>query len=121
MKYLCYYVATLCLGVCERSHWVLSDTMNALNFLRGSISLVNNRGWLFLIVHYYDVPKPRRLIEGALIKRYAQLIDSSRLCLPSLVSKMFAAGLISNEVQQSSSFNVIIDEFKAGMSFITTI
>ena len=61
----------------------------------------------------------RRLIEGALTKRHAQLIDSSRRCLPSLASKMFAASLISNEVQRSPSFNGIIDEFKAGMSYIT--
>ena len=66
-----------------------------------------------------DVPKLRRLIEGALTKRHAQLNDSSRCCLPSLTSNMFAAGLISNEIRRTPSFDGIIDEFKAGMSYIT--
>ena len=66
-----------------------------------------------------NVPKLRHLVIDVLTKRHAELCDSSRSCLPSLASKMFAADLISNEVQRSPTFNGIIDEFKAGMSYIT--
>ena len=66
-----------------------------------------------------NVPKLRHLVIDVLTKRHAQLCDSSRTCLPALASKMFAAGLISSEVQRSPSFNGIIDEFKSGMSFVT--
>ena len=66
-----------------------------------------------------DVSKLRLLIIDVLTKRHAQLCESSRNCLSELASKMYAAGVISNEVQRSPSFNGIIDEFKAGMSFIT--
>ena len=72
-----------------------------------------------LLAAVTDVPKLRRLIEGALTKRHAQLSDSSRRCLLVLASKMFSAGLISSEAHWSPSFNGIIDEFKSGMSFIT--
>ena len=66
-----------------------------------------------------DVPKLRRSVIDVLTEHHAELCDSSRNCLPALASKMFAAGLISNEVQWSPSFNGIIDEYKSGMSYIT--
>ena len=66
-----------------------------------------------------NVPKLRHSVVDVLAKRHAQLRDSSRNCLPALASNMYAAGLISNETQWSPSFKGIIDEFKAGMSFIT--
>ena len=48
-------------------------------------------------------------------KSYQRLtLDNNAL----LNNKMFSAGLISSEVQQSPSFNGIINEFKSGMSFI---
>ena len=66
-----------------------------------------------------DVTKLRHSVIDVLTKRHAQLRDSSISCLPALASKMFAAGLINSETQRSPSFNGIIDEFKAGMSFMT--
>ena len=65
-----------------------------------------------------SVPKLRHLVIDVLTKRDAQLCDSSRTCLPALASKMFPAGLVNDEDQQSPSFNGIINEFKSGMIFI---
>ena len=65
--------------------------------------------------NYIDFPKLKHSIKKVLTKRHVQLSDASRRCLQSLADEMFAAELISKDVQRSPSFDSIIDEFIAGM------
>lgn len=74
---------------------------------------------IIFLYNYIDVPKLKQSINKVLTKRHAQLSDASRHCLQSLANEMFVAELISKQVQRSPLFDSIIDEFIAGMSFMS--
>ena len=56
------------------------------------------------------------VIQYVLTKHYDSLHESSRNNLLRLADEMYAADLISSNTQRSLSFDVIIKEFKEGMS-----
>ena len=68
-----------------------------------------------------DINKLRHVIRNVLVKHYTSLHEISRSCLLSLAAQMYAADLISSAVHQSPSFDSIIDEYKAGLSFMSTL
>ena len=62
----------------------------------------------------------RKLIRKVLTKYHAALADLLKGSLAKLADEMFAAELISSEAQKTPTFDNIIGEFMAGMSFIMT-
>lgn len=68
-----------------------------------------------------DVEELRHVICNVLTKHYTSLHESSRNKLHHLADEMYAAFLISKSVQMSPSFNNIIEEFTAALSFMSNI
>ena len=62
----------------------------------------------------------RKLIRKVLTKYRADLADLLETSLPKLAEEMLAAGLISNAAQKTPTFDNIMREFMAGMSFKMT-
>ena len=61
------------------------------------------------------------IIRVVLTKHYISLHESSINCLQLLANKMYVAGLVSLSVQHSPSFDIIIDEFISGLSFMGSL
>ena len=59
----------------------------------------------------------KKLMKKVLTKNYAALTDLPKTSLVKLAEEMFSAGLINREVQRAPTFDDIIGEFEAGMSF----
>ena len=68
-----------------------------------------------------DINKLRRVIHNVFVKHYTSLHESSRSSLQLLAIEMYVAGLISSAAQQSPSFEIIIAEYEAVLSFMTTL
>ena len=67
-----------------------------------------------------DINKLRKLIRKVLTKYRAALADLLKNSLAKLADEMLAAELIGSEAQETPTFDNIIGEFMAGMSFIMT-
>ena len=68
-----------------------------------------------------NVLELRHVICIVLTKHYSSLHESSRNNLYHLADEMYAAFLISKSVQMSHSFDKIIEEFKGGLSFMSSV
>ena len=68
-----------------------------------------------------DISRVRKLIRKVLAKNYAALEELSIRSLPHLAEELFATGLISRKVVEGPTFDGIISEFMAGISFKTSL
>ena len=67
-----------------------------------------------------DISTLRKLIRKVLTKYHAALADLLKSSLAKLADEMLAAELISSVAQETPTFDNIIGEFMAGMSFVMT-
>ena len=76
---------------------------------------------LFSFILEADVIKLIHVICNILTKQCISLYKLTRNDLQLLANKMHPAGLISSYAQWSHSFDVIIDDFQPGLSFMIDI
>ena len=89
--------------------------------------------FLFIIILYHnytaspvssfdtdiDVSKMKRIIHGVLDKRYDDLCQLLSSTMEPLADKLFSVALISKSVHSTPTYNSIMSEVKAKMSFMS--
>ena len=78
-----------------------------------------------LIIFFFsvvvDINKLHRTLQNVLAKQFSSLNGALKNCLKDVANEMFSKNLISKVVKDSPTYDSVIHEFEAGMTYVRDI